>query len=366
MPFRPDTLRLMADDMTGALDSAAGLVGVFGPLAVGIRPGPDCPVLDTATRETTLAEAEKRVAALANHLAPAPGHLSYFKVDSLLRGHAGGELAAVLRANHYRHVIIAPALPFQNRVTRQGRQGLRDAAGGWEPTGEDLAQTLRLAGFTLSIGSGMPPGLSFHDAESDADLDRLVANGLAAEGPVLWVGSGGLAAALGRAFVGGHPPCPALPGPLLGMIGTDHPVMLGQLDSLPNRSVKFIDQSVSELPALAERDALFLRPALPAGLCRAGAQAEIASLFGGLVRHLPRPGALFVSGGETLRALLLPLGVERVRVLGEWEPGLPVSELVGGRWSGLMVVSKSGAFGTPDLLNRLLASLTTPSVDISA
>jgi uncharacterized protein YgbK (DUF1537 family) len=366
MPALPDTLRLMADDMTGALDSAAGLVSVFGPLAVGIRPGPDCPVLDTATRETTMAEAAKRVAALASHLSPAPGQLSYLKLDSLLRGHAGAELAAVLRANRYRHVIIAPALPFQNRITRHGRQGLRDAAGGWAPTGEDLALTLRMAGFTVGLGSALAPGITLHDAESDADLDRLVAEGLTAEGPVLWVGSGGLAAALGRALGGGPPPSPALPGPLLGLIGTDHPVMLGQLDALPDQPVKFIDQTVNELPTLAGRAALFLRPAVPDGLCRAGAQAEIASLFSGVVRNLPRPGTLFVSGGETLRGLLLPLGVERLRVLGEWEPGLPISELVGGRWSGLMVVSKSGAFGMPDLLNRLLASLTTPSVDISA
>lgn len=363
MPTRPHTLRLLADDMTGALDSAAGLVGVFGPLAVGIALAEESPVLDSATRELSPVEAARRVSALADHLAPAPGRLTMFKLDSLLRGHAGTELATVLRAHHYGHVIIAPALPFQGRLTRHGRQGLVLAGGDWQATGEDLALTLRMAGFSVRINGPLAPGITLHDADSDADLDRIVADGLRADAPVLWVGSGGLAAALGRALGGGSPPCPAIPGPLLGLIGTDHPVMLAQLDSLPDRLVRFIDHAVSEISASAAQMALFFRPALPAGLCRAGAQAEIASLFGGLARRLPRPGALFVSGGETLRALLLPLGVERVRVLGEWEPGLPVSELVGGRWSGLTVISKSGAFGTPDLLNRLLASLVTQPLD---
>lgn len=364
-----DSLRLMADDMTGALDSAAGLVGPFGPLAVGIRPDSTCPVLDTNTREASSAEAAERVSSWAGHLAPEPGRLCLFKLDSLLRGHAGAELAALVRALSFARVVIAPALPAQNRITRNGRQHWR-VSGTWQPTGADLAVRLEAAGLAPArLRPGDPPasGLSLYDAETDADLDAIVAAAIGHDSPVLWVGSGGLAAALGRALGGLPPARPSLPLPLLGLVGTDHPIMRGQLAGLPDRPVEFTDQPVEECAMLARRLAsrghAFAQGHLPVGLERAEARARITAIFGSLVARMPRPGALFVSGGETLRGLMAPLGVERIEVMGEWEPGAPVSRLAGGRWAGLPLVSKSGAFGAPDFLTRLVASLQPAAVE---
>jgi uncharacterized protein YgbK (DUF1537 family) len=62
-----------------------------------------------------------------------------------------------------------------------------------------------------------------------------------------------------------------------------------------------------------------------------------------------------VAGGETLRGLCTAIGTEHLMVESEIEPGLPVSRMVGGLWDGLTVASKSGAFGAPDLLARLLS-----------
>lgn len=359
MPAPYHHLRLMADDMTGALDSAAGFVGLFGPLAVGAKADSSCPVLDTATRERPETEAAQRVATLAGHLAPEPGRLSFFKVDSLLRGHAGAEMASVLAKHRFDHTIIAPALPFQRRLTREGRQWVQ-GADGLAPTGEDIAASLRRAGFAVRLAPNAEApqhGITVFDAATDADLDRIVTTGLARDGNTLWVGSGGLAAALGRALGGGAPPRPALPAPLLGLIGTDHPVMKQQLVPFADRLVALADRPDNEFMPASDGQPVFAVPALPAGLCRSAAQAMIAGVFADFVRKAPRPGSLFVSGGETLRNLMLPLGVDRLMVLGEWEPGLPVSQLVGGRWDGLTVISKSGAFGTPDLLARLTRAL---------
>ena len=44
---------------------------------------------------------------------------------------------------------------------------------------------------------------------------------------------------------------------------------------------------------------------------------------------------------------------------GEVAAGVPASRLSGGRWDGLRVVSKSGAFGDAGLLARLLEGETT-------
>jgi D-threonate/D-erythronate kinase len=46
------------------------------------------------------------------------------------------------------------------------------------------------------------------------------------------------------------------------------------------------------------------------------------------------------------------LGARSLVVTGEPMPGIAVSTLEGGRWPGATVLSKSGAFGAPDLLVR--------------
>ena len=70
------------------------------------------------------------------------------------------------------------------------------------------------------------------------------------------------------------------------------------------------------------------------------------------IRRLPPPGSLVVTGGATLFRLVRRLGAGALLVSGEVMPGVARSRLEGGRWSGATVISKSGAFGTPDLLVR--------------
>ena len=81
---------------------------------------------------------------------------------------------------------------------------------------------------------------------------------------------------------------------------------------------------------------------------------HIAAAFAALLTFLDRPGTLFVAGGETMRQVCDCLGAERLDVDGEIVPGVPASILCGGRWDGLRVISKSGAFGDAGLLLRLL------------
>lgn len=66
------------------------------------------------------------------------------------------------------------------------------------------------------------------------------------------------------------------------------------------------------------------------------------------------PGTLIVAGGETLRSLCQALGATSLEVHGRIIPGIPRSVMVGGRWNGVTIISKSGAFGPPDLLLDLI------------
>lgn len=307
-------MRLLADDLTGALDTAARFTSSFGPIPV-VGPGnpiPDGPVaIDSGTREAPVDDATAMIRGLAASL-PGTG-LAFKKIDSLLRGHVAAELIAC--QPFFDHVVLAPAFPFQGRITRDGRQWTRDGTG-WRDVGVDPAS--------------LP--VAMLDAETDADLDRIVAEGMRLGGRVLWCGTAGLAGALaGRRPV----PRPPLRGPVLALIGSDHPVARAQVAAAGSAALR--------IPAVS----------IPPGTPRAEAASLIATTFARVLADDPRPGVLFVSGGETLRGVCRALNAERLEVDGEVEPGVPTSILRGGAWSGQRVVSKSGAFGDTAFLNRL-------------
>ena len=304
---RAPVLRIVADDLTGALDTAARfvpLVGVVPTVWSDAAVADGSIAIDSATRERTEAEARATAVRLAPFLAGAD--IAFRKVDSLLRGHVAAELAASLLA--FDHCIFAPAFPFQGRITRNGRQWLRDGG----------------------MVDAPPMPVPMQDAETDADLDRIVAEGRCLSGRVLWCGTAGLAGAL----AGRRPVIrPVLQGPILALIGSDHPVSRRQVAAAP-----------------------FARTVpVPPGTSRIDAAAIIAAGFAAILRDADRPGVLFVSGGETLRAVCAILGAHRLDVDGEIEPGVPTSILRGGRWDGQRIVSKSGAFGDDGFLARLWA-----------
>lgn len=366
---RFSSLRLLADDMTGALDSASAFVPVFGAMPVsGALSDNPTQVLDSATREVEAEKAAAHLRLLAPFLAPAPGRLSFFKVDSLLRGNAGAELAAILERQTFDQVIIANAMPFQGRWTRGGRQ-VRLKDGAETPTGEDLPRTLPCHGVKARLAQpteGVQPGVTLFDSETQADLNAIVRAGLAASGNTLWVGSGGLAGALARALARHAVSPPPFSGPVLGLIGSQHRMMLAQLRQVAARVEALADHGPATAARVAQRlaqePAVFLLCDLPAGITRNEAHARIEARFAGLVEALAPPGLLFVSGGETLRSLMPPLEAQALEVVGEIEPGAPVSRLLGGRWHGTLVLSKSGAFGSEDFLVRLLSLLPPTKV----
>jgi D-threonate/D-erythronate kinase len=72
---------------------------------------------------------------------------------------------------------------------------------------------------------------------------------------------------------------------------------------------------------------------------------SLAQLLLPLVEHF---AGLFCTGGETARALLNAAGVAGIRLVGEIEPGIPLGTAEGG--CHLAIVTKAGAFGTPETL----------------
>lgn len=350
-------LRLVADDLTGALDTAAEFAALCGPVAVRWDAGTDGAAslaLATRTREAPREAALARVAAVAPRLAGAD--LAVKKLDSLLRGHPAAELAACLRGAAVRSVVLAPAFPAQGRITRGGRQLERQPDGAWLQAGEDLGTLLGAEGLSWQAGdpdAPLPPGISVFDAATEDDLARIVARGRAAAGPVLWCGSGGL----GRALAAAAPVRPdrALRGPVLGLFGSDQATTARQLAACGPAWLRLGEGDDARVTRALDRGAALVSLELPDGLDRAEAARRIASRFGALLGALPRPGTLLVAGGETLAAVCAALGATALEAVGVVAAGVPRAVLRGGRWDGVAMVTKSGAFGPDDLWRDLLA-----------
>jgi D-threonate/D-erythronate kinase len=354
------SLRLLADDLTGALDTSAELVGKFGPLEVcwpasSIAPTQPNFSIDSGTRELPSDQAFAIVRELAPRLAGAT--IAYKKIDSMLRGSWVAELDACLRTGAWDACIVAPAFAYQGRRTVEGQQYARAADGSWSAVGKKIIEQLwerKLEAKKSNPFTGLQAGINVFDAETDADLDRIVEAGKSHPGKVLWSGSGGLASALARGTGVWVPD--RLKGPVLGIFGSDHRTTAIQLAACEPVVIQSADvaRDIDRIKRALEKGIAFIKLEAPG----AGSRAEVTQHFSreiaALSRSIDPPGSLIVAGGETLKAQTVAVGARALRLLGRLEPGIPKSVIEGGDWSGVEVISKSGAFGAADVWAKLL------------
>ncbi len=339
-------LLIVADDLTGALDSAAeaarrGLRTVVlrggAALARLHGPTPDVIAVSTGSRDGTEAAA---LAAMAQVVAVLPAlrpRAVMKKVDSRLKGHVAAETAALARALGARCVLAAPAIPDMGRIQRDG---LLSGAGIAAPI--DIGA--RFAGLDCLI--------------PDVDGAAAMAAALAAAGDALPVGARGLSDALAaRLWPNARPVRPPRPqGPALIVVGSRDPVTLAQLEAL--RAA--LDPCWTEAPDGAAPEHA---PDAPLSVIQmtpgpgADPRAAAARFAAGVAARLRvRPvGALIVSGGETADALLAALGCDALSLRGALAPGVPLSEMSAPGLPAMALITKSGGFGAPEALVGLAA-----------
>jgi uncharacterized protein YgbK (DUF1537 family) len=359
-------LRLLADDLTGALDAAAQFTGALGPVTVRFRSddwrGPESALaFDSATRDADESRVSADLWRLARFFAGA--RLAFKRVDGALRGHPAFELERSIRLGGFRSCVIAPAEPALGRATRGGVQHARDRDGAWRPERAEFVGDLRALGLDLRIAVRPDAigreGVFLCDAETDADLRAIAAAGKQLAPPVLWCGT----AALARALVAAPRSLESVPPePLLAIVGSHHPATRAQLDRVEDSHPELwiaVREGAAEAEevrgCLAARGAALVTFLLPDYMFDAEATRRLGAILADLLPQLEPPGGLFVSGSETLRGVAEALDAEALDVAGEVAPGLPASRLRGGAWDGLPVVSKSGAAGDADLLARVLS-----------
>jgi uncharacterized protein YgbK (DUF1537 family) len=353
------SLKLLADDLTGALDTSAELVGLAGALSVvwsaASLDGQHSFAIDSGTRERGADEAFAIVREIAPLLDGAD--IPYKKIDSLLRGPWVAELDACLRTGLWDACIVAPAFVHQGRVTRGGRQYAKAHDASWNAAGDSIVQQLRERGLEAKLANptvALAKGISVFDAASETDLDRIAQIGRQYAGSLLWCGSGGLAHALAR---GTKVSVPAkLERPVLGIFGSDHATTAVQLSMCEGVLIQNADstQNLDRIRRALDKGVAFVRLETSGTVSRIEAARHFHGEIATLGQSIEPPKTLIIAGGETLKALTSAVGARALRVQGRLEPGLPKSVIQGGRWAGVDVISKSGAFGPPDLWSKLL------------
>ncbi|HSR22914.1 MAG TPA: four-carbon acid sugar kinase family protein, partial [Candidatus Eisenbacteria bacterium] len=178
---------LVADDLTGACDSAAPFLA-GGRAVVGLWPlvpagGLACAAVSTESRGEAAPVARSRSREAASRL---ECDLLFRKLDSLLRGHPAADVAGVIDALGGR-CLVAPALPAEGRTTAGGIQR-------WPGGDADLRLVL----------APLADRVDLRDAATDADLDDVAREALGRGDRVL-AGTAGLASALARALGLGPP-----------------------------------------------------------------------------------------------------------------------------------------------------------------
>lgn len=362
----PATIGLVADDFTGAADSA----GVFAQHGWSVHLLVDAESHDretavgahtvlaiaTGSRSLSDADAAEVTARAVDRLAAAGAERLFVKIDSTMRGPVAAQVEGAMdawsrgRANS--RALASPAFPAQGRTVEDGvvlvdGTAVRETASGRDPfapvVSSHLAELLPgfLPEFATRGSSPMPPR-TYVDAATDADLDA-VAHLIARDPAVVAVGSAGLASALARRWE--HPARArvdhAAHGDVVVAVSSLHPVSARQL---------------SELAASAHSGITVLAP--PAE--RHPSAAHVAEALAGRVRatmQARRVGSLVVVGGDGLAAILADLGATGVDIDGVLESGCPTGTVVGGVAHGVRVVSKSGGFGPPSALVDLVSRL---------
>ncbi len=329
----PPRLVIIADDLTGALDSAAPFAAVPGGVRVATCPGalaaalatsPGVLAVSTRSREISADAAQAQVAQV---LAELPAGTAVFKkVDSRLKGNVAAELAPFAGP-----LLVLPAIPDFGRLVRDGA----------------------LTGF--GVDSPVPVAGALGPAAARAEVpDTLtqpdIAAALAAASPeTVLVGARGLAQALAARWGLAPVPLPgALPAPCRFVVGSTDPITTAQVAALrrDRPEITVTEAPSGEVPPPRGTPPLALIATAP------GAPAErdaVAARFAAGLRPWLAPArGMLLTGGATAEAVLDALELTVLELAGEALPGLPLC-----RAGGRVIVTKSGGFGAPGALLSL-------------
>jgi uncharacterized protein YgbK (DUF1537 family) len=375
-------LGVLADDLTGALASAARLAeGGWRPRVVWKETAPAAAeravVVDMRTRDYGV-DPCRLARSWARHLEALGCAWIELRIDSTLRGQPAAELAGVRSVmRQERRVLAVPAFPEAGRTVVGGRLRAPVAL----PGGDDDVARVLLGG--AGRAATVPAELVDDGAEAVAgaimasDADCVVADGTCEAHLRTLAQAARLVTQRGHALLSVSPgawlrywPAPP-PAPFvlvvlssatasnrrqLTELARRRPVVVlaardvvgaGLGDALAGEADTVVVETISH--DVVDPATAWLQSSLAA---RAAGTVLTEALVAGATC-----GGLVVGGGQTASAVMDVLGAGHLLPSGELAPLCPVARVAEGTWAGLPVVTKGGLVGERDTLAQLVDAL---------
>lgn len=392
---------ILADDFTGALDTAVQLTGYGKKIRVidaeksllsSEVAKDEVLVFNTDTRHCDPKQAYEKILHLTKRAAKSGVRCIYKKTDSVLRGNIGAELAGVMEGSGRKKTFFVPAFPKMERTTRNGIQRwkgipIHETAFGQDPfeplstsvVSEILAEQGLYSCTSVPISTAIPEtpaSCIVFDAESDADLGKITEQLKGSVDSCVLAGCAGFAAWLPQ-LLGWHrveTKIPLCADQLLIVSGSVHPVTAEQLkyaqeNALPIFYLDPLKANEQEqrdlLVACIEncfketRQACLAVPAKSLTPFESGARETISACLADITRQVIENNnrtLLMVNGGDTLLNVLRMLGSRCVSPVCEIFPGI-VFSYADTDFGLLTVVTKSGGFGDENVLIKIKEGL---------
>ncbi|WP_298641725.1 four-carbon acid sugar kinase family protein [uncultured Cardiobacterium sp.] len=414
------SLLVVADDLTGANDTSVTFARAGFATVLALSPNTLPEALQAEAEVFAVSTdcrplPEQAAAATAAVIAAARTiDCLYLKIDSTMRGSVAAQIKGALTAWRAVHsdarAVVCPAYPAMGRTIENGRLLVNGVPVNDTPSGHDAICPVPTADMAALLpGALVMPCQEVHaladairqseaevvvvDARSDDDLRR-IAEAIAVLGHgAIPVGSAGLAnavvATLPTATAQAAPDPLPLNAPALLLVTSIHNASQQQVDAYigsaagadaivfsPHPAQLLAPGSLPALTAqlqalLVSGDGTVIIRANPARIASGAAAEALAKTFAQQLAALGkhslkkrRFGALVLFGGDGSAALLHALGVTALRVLRPIAEGVPLATVRGGAYDGLVVITKSGGFGAPDLLCRMMADLNPKEAQV--
>ncbi len=382
-------LLVLADDMTGTLDTAIKFVdaGVRTLVTANIHYGfrdenTDVLVMNTTTRHMTAEQAYRTVFDITCKAVEAGVPYLYKKVDSALRGNIGAELSAMLDASGQNQLTFLPAFPQMGRVTVDGVQWVdgkpvHESVFGSDPfeavsysyIPDIIAQQSQVQTTVVPAGQTTDvQGVNVYDCVSDEDMKQTAKLLMENKRLHVMAGCAGFAAVLPehlwfekcerqRLFPEER---------LLVLCGSVNPITRNQIAFAQRNGFRRVllqdaaladgisDNQVEQIRKVWQEEAPMIvvtsNDSLAEGDELSRARERVSENLSSLLACMLDDGfkaTLLITGGDTLLAVLCRLGIESITPLWEIAPGAVYSTF---QYHGKKhdLISKAGGFGTAE------------------
>lgn len=404
----PKQLGIIADDLTGAMDSSGiyPQLGLNTVLVISSNAHADCDVavINTDSRSDLPEVAAAKVCAASEKLR---GRFIFKKVDSTLRGNVNAEILAISQQIGSSKIIIAPAFPSLGRTTVDGFllvDGVKVSESEFgqiqiDPVTEShIPSMLSRDPNPIHVGSintnylesstsvlfntiqNSTEDILVVDTTSQDHLQALCKAASLSKGQWLLCGSGGLARESHHLL-----PNKLSRKEIAPTFSSDNLlIIVGSNNTRSREQLKMVRDAMNVNTISLETETLYKNGGclkeIDRLLCAARKLTKgpviVSSTFSQYIPDVHETisrvlaiftrkflqqrklDGLFIGGGDTATAICDELSVSAIKLRGEIDTGIPFGKIVSGPAHGLTIITKAGGFGNDDAILKVLQSST--------